>query len=370
MKPNGRKRVSVLTPSRTCALVLALVGAIVLSGCLKGKTKVTRDEGANPPMDASLFQRDQPVTRRVFKWDGQVIVEADRFYSLDLEQGVVAPVRLPGAREVIGLASNGPGRALALCRDSEGLALLAHENGKWDRLELPEELRRSAHAPTLCADASSVVLLGKEKLFRLAEGGWESVALKERPETRGFREEPSRVLLAGETLYLGFARGEWGGGLLSLELSTGEWQEVVLGRGFHLPVTDLEVGPGGTVWAVEGLAHFATREGVLHHYDGREWKMVCKSSEEGKNNWDLPTASLVAVSFDAEGTPYLLSGCLGLVRSEGENWTRLTPGWPEYAYVSSLYITPEGVAVVGMSDAGVLLFDLRSKQARRVALRE
>jgi hypothetical protein len=128
----------------------------------------------------------------------------------------------------------------------------------------------------------------------------------------------------------------------------------------------LKRAPDGKVWAVEGLAHLGLREGILDVYDGKEWTAFCCSSKGKMSNWNLGPASLDSVAFDREGRVYVLSGHFGLTRYEGGNWTRLTPGWPRFQYVSSLHLTASGVAVIGMYDAGVLLVDLQSNQSRRV----
>ena len=55
-------------------------------------------------MDATLFRRDQPSIRHLLEWDGRMIVEADRFYLLDVERAAAVPLRLPGVEEVVGVS--------------------------------------------------------------------------------------------------------------------------------------------------------------------------------------------------------------------------------------------------------------------------
>jgi hypothetical protein len=357
--------------STDALLVLAVV---LVLGC----QRTAEGPGAlavPPTMDASLFTRNQPPVRRVFEWDGQVVVESNdglvgefsRYFSLDVEKGVAAPITFPGAEAVLGF--KGKGQALALCRGKADLFLLARQGEGWARQDLPEEIRVASDPPILCADADSVVLLGNQKAFWRKGAGWESVPFAKRPGSRPGDEMGwvlNHALLAKEKVYLGFDRGEWGGDLLALDLKTGAWEQPPLASGGGWPVRDLKLGPGETVWAVEGLAHLGVRHGKLNVFDGNEWKVFCCSSEGKMSNWNLDPASLDSVGFDGEGRVYVLSGCLGVARYEGGNWTQLTPGWPSFQYVSSLHITASGVAVIGMYDAGVLLVDLRSNQARRV----
>jgi hypothetical protein len=318
--------------------------------------------------DATVFQRDQPRLRRLLQWDGKVIIEADRLYSLDVKRGMVFPLVIPGAQEIIGLANGKDGQALALCRSGDELCLLAKKDGKCTRQRLPDKVRQSANQWVLCADRHSVVLLSKGQLFRFGRGRWEQVQLKPRPETPGLNPnaEPTRIILAGEKLFLGYDEGEWGGGLLMLDVKSGEWDKILLN---YLPVRDIQVAPDESVWMVEGLAHLGWHQGVLHTYDGKVWKVFCESSKGAISHWNLPPTSLDAVSFDANGRPYILSGDIGLARHDGREWTLLTPAWPKYLYVSSLLVLTPRMVVIGTYDAGVMLVNVQADKVKRVVLR-
>jgi hypothetical protein len=358
---------------RNRLLAVAGLGLLAMSPlllALRGCPRPAPDQ-ARParPMDEALFTRDQPQIRRLVSWDGRVVVQADRLYALDLERASVSPLAVPGTGKVVEVATCG-GRAVALCEVDDGLRLLGKQGNKWEDLGLPPEAARVVAAPTLRADRSSLVLLGEDTLFTLAAGGWRRLPLKPRPRVTILpASQAQHVLLAGGKLYLGHDQGEWGGGLLALDVETGAWEEVRLGDRGGRPVTGLRVGPGGTVWVTEGLSHLGLVEGSLHRNDRKGWRLVCDSSERGGRDWDLPPASLDAVAFDGEGRLYLLSGELGVVRREGAGWERLTPGWPSHAYASCLHVAPSGLLVIGLSDGGVLLVDPDTQGARRVALR-
>ena len=102
----------------------ALLGGLAAL-CLSGPV------WSDPLMDAGLFRRDQPRLTRLLAWDGRVITEADyRPYVIDLEQASAAPLRLPGGGLIVGLASNGPDKALAQCDTDQGDSLRAREGDK------------------------------------------------------------------------------------------------------------------------------------------------------------------------------------------------------------------------------------------------
>jgi hypothetical protein len=217
----------------------ALLGlaVVLVSGCQR---LAERPGAPTLVMDASLFTRDQPSVLRVFEWDGKVVAEClgqevsepRHWYLLELGSGVAVRVALPGAEAIIGLADRGPSGAVALCRSQGDLFLLTREGEGWLRLELPEAVRPASDPPVLCADAASVVLLGeKEACWRKGEV-WQPVAAWKRKvpsALEGMSSGPDCVLAAGETLFLGYDRGEWGGGLLALDVRSGDQREVNLG---------------------------------------------------------------------------------------------------------------------------------------------
>jgi hypothetical protein len=177
---------------------------------------------------------------------------------------------------------------------------------------------------------------------------------------------PRHALLVGETVYLGYDGGEWGGGLRRLSLITGEWDE--LEQKARSPITDLKFAADGKLWVVHGLAHLGPYYGWVRVFDGKTWKTLCESVAKGEN-WDLPAAVLDALAFDPKGNPWLLSSNLGLIRQEAGKWVRATPDWPVEG-VAGLHITASGVAVIGTRGSGVLLFDIKTGKMRRIALRE
>jgi hypothetical protein len=290
-----------------------------------------------------------------------MVIEAKGLYVLDTERGVTNHLRIPAGR--VDDVATWNGRAVALCgKDGEYRLLVRNANG-WDELEIPADARRVATKPKLIADQSTLVLFINNVAFKRTDKTWERINLKPRPKLM-FSDDSNadHLLLVGNKLYLGFDWGEWGGQLLSLELKTGEWMII---DQYRLPIRDLKIGPGEKVWVVEGLAHLSLREGRIHQSDEKSWQTICDTA-----NWALPPASLDAMAFDGDGRVVLLSGSLGLIRQDRNGWTRLTPGWPNYAYVHCLHISPTGLAVIGMYDAGILLIDLNSQKTRRIVLSE
>jgi hypothetical protein len=355
------------------ALLAALV---VIRVILYPRTQTDEPASATAlALDLSAFKHDHPSIGNLVRWDGQIVVQSDAFYTLDLERAAASVLQLPGAKEIVSLASQEPARPLALCRDADGLFLLVKREAKWQRRELPEAIRKSDRHYKVAADPTAVVLIGGgPTIVRLNAAASEPAEIPLvpkplRPEPLAGPGGPSHCLLAAGKLYAGVDMGEWGGGLWAVDIQSGRIKRVPLRGGEDLPVTGLAIGPDGRVWALEGSAHLIFRRGAVSFLSDSGWQLFCNSTEDRIKNWNLPPADLHAFSFDKSGRLYVLSGKLGLARYEDGAWTRLTPGWPDYFGVASLLLPGDGKAVIATYDAGIMLFDLKSREIRRIALK-
>jgi len=317
--------------------------------------------------DPGTFPRDQPPIRELSRWNGTFVVEADRRYAIDLAAGAAHPLVLPGADEVLAITTQGPS-AVALVKRGNGRLLLATASDRWIERPIPEPLRAATAPLTLAADAGSLVLLAADRLHRLRGTTWTSVAVG--PHPREMRGGPAHVLLAGDRLYLGWDSGEWGGALLVLDATTGQWS---VGPDVGTPVHDIERAPDGTVWVATGLAHLGGRRGALHRHDGTTWTTVAATSNaqhEPNHDWSLPPDSFQSIAFAADGTLHVLTGTLGIVRrNPSGTFYQRTRSWPasRYLYVQALELEGDQ-AIVASSDAGVWLWDLAGGGIRRVVL--
>jgi len=173
-------------------------------------------------------------------------------------------------------------------------------------------------------------------------------------------------------------------------------------------VRDLDRGPDGRVYATCGLAHMDSESSALMVFDGQVWKrelwsnvdedgsslrgrtrelpdgtteiVECTSDKwiaeiraavlPGANGTRIPSADFVALAFDEQQRPCLLTDILGLWRKEATGeWRWLTPGWPNQdANVSDLAIV-DGKAVITSRSAGAIVVDLETLAVERVRMR-
>ena len=316
---------------------------------------------AAPPRD--LFTRDALGEYRVRSWSGEVVLGTRAgWYRLDVDAGKATPLAVLGSSKVYALAQGG-GRSAALVQGESGVSLAVGSGGAFEALAVPQDVQETPAAWALGVNARSAVLCSLERCHTLAGKQLASTALAKAPP-RPFPGGATRAVLYQGKLVLGFARGEWGGALLAADPATGRWLDAP-GFGTCGPVSDLTIGPDGKLWVVEGLAHLGLRDGRLRTWDGATWATVAEVSTGAKTGFDLDATDFEGLAFDAQKRPLLLTGHLGVVRREGARWVRVTPGWPDFAYVDSLVVVG-GRALVGALDAGVLVWELGTERATRI----
>jgi hypothetical protein len=310
---------------------------------------------------------DRLGVRRLLEWNGRFIVQADEFYTLDASQITASPLRLPGAREILDLASLGPGRPVALCRDESKFFLLRGQAGDWSRHDLPRAMQRPAEHLRLAADSRAVVVFDEDMITRFEADFNEPVRLQRFSKPRLFSGNSMHRVLNGRDLYLGSDMGEFGGNLWRANTQTGECESIPVPGNNGLPIKYLGIGPDARIWELEGLAHLSLRSGFICVLSGRAWTRFCcgNSTISTNTNWNLPAASFAALAFNSADRPVVLSENLGLVRYENGMWSRLTPDWPEYLPVGSLLMSGEDQAIIGSPRAGVVILNLKTGILRR-----
>jgi hypothetical protein len=255
-------------------------------------------------------------------------------------------------------------------------------------------------------DGDLLVVFDDTAIRRYENGEWKTVRLNLGSDELIY--SPARVLLVGRKLYIGVDKGEWGGQLVVADIDTGfaeiegrDWQHTA-GN-----VRDIDRGPDGRIYVTCGLWHLDGESSVLMAFDGRTWETVlwsdymvddrtlrssfralpdgstetveCTSEKwiaeirdsihPGADGTRIPSADFVALAFDEQQRPCVLTELMGLWRRESSGeWRWLTPGWPNWgANVIDLAILG-GKAVITSRSAGLIVVDLETLAAERVRL--
>jgi hypothetical protein len=347
--------------------------------------------GAQPKVPAP----EQIAARRAFAWNGGVIVETaapppHRYLSLQLASGALTPLSVPELDEILDLATYG-GKPVAAGLRGGKLALLVLESGTFRPVTAILPGLGSTQRLRLLGDAKWLVLVERDGTSHWLTGG----AWRKRKLAFG----PARLALLGGRLFAGRNAGEFGGGLVVLDLTVGTLQTLIPISGCTRPVAGLELGPDGKLWVLESKWHGGPQQGRLRVLEEGGWRTLAandilwrQGAKAGRRqveqaakqgicpgdrnfyfdqvNWSLPYTSFDGLSFDRDRRPVMVTQNVGLVRLAGKQWQRL----PRQAGLDGLrgfweFITIVGDrAVLGTSAHGLVLFGLQGGEVRRVAL--
>lgn len=321
-------------------------------------------------LDAFTSQRDQPPSRGLTRWGGAIVVDMSPPRTVDVEGGLSAPVRIEGAERVARVFT-WKGRRAALCAAHNEWFIAVLDGDKQERIELPASVRDAAPAnppkgePNVTANADKIVLFDGTNLH-IYTGTWSLLPLGPRKTSSGDMGGPNQMLLHDGAMYWAYDRGEWGGALWVVDLTSGQASKA---PGPDLPVRDLAVDAAGRLWAVRGLAHLSLRQGDLRVLSGGKWRVVAASEAAGPSiGWDVVQEPYDAVAFEPDGQALLLTGSRGVLR-QASKWSSAIDGWPSsYLYVQDLEVQGSSW-VIATYDAGVILYDTQRKTTRRVVLR-
>lgn len=290
--------------------------------------------------------------------------------SLDLEQGLSAPVTVAGAERVARVLT-WKGRRAALCAAKNEWFIAVLDGPTPERVDLPPALRDAAPStppkgePNVTANNDKIVLFDGSNLHSYDGTGWKTVTMGPRKTSSGDMGGPNQMVLHEGSLYMAYDRGEWGGALWVVDLATGQPTKA---PGPELPVRDLAVDAAGQLWVIRGLAHLGLQEGDARVLASGKWRIVVASEAKGPSiGWDIVKEPYDAIAFDKDGKALLLTGSKGVL-PQSSRWAPVM-AWPQsYMYVQDLEVVG-ATWVIATYDAGVILFDSEKKTVRRVVLR-
>lgn len=187
-----------------------------------------------------------------------------------------------------------------------------------------------------------------------------------------FLRKAGHAILFRDEVFIGHDWGEFGGGLVSLNLNTGIWQEYFSGD----PVTSLAISPKGELWASQGLDHDGGVRGSIRVYDGYSWKVFSENNNfknAKSKHWPFDSAAFDSLGMDSDGNLLALSGSFGIFRNEGGRWTdwiRITPDQTKHLYVSSFFLLDKNTVLIGLYDGGIVVLNLSAGKYDRITMAE
>lgn len=362
-------------PRLAAIAALLLVGAV---GAAVVARRASRGEGPWPTKSVAdapdLFAGRHPITRGVERWGDRLIVRAEPVFVADVPNARLSRLTVLEDGSVLDLAMHG--RTAMVIARVEGLnaSLFAARavGGGWEPRALPPDLaKEKAYAVRVAADATTLVVWGRDRLYRADGEGW--IPIAEGTLLHLGDRGPEQALVVSGRLYLGYYRGEAGGGLTSFDLQSGESRLEPApdnrgGDGAAAPVTGMTLDARGHLWAARGRTPPGGHTGTLHELDGDTWRLRARTPENADGSdavgWNLGRALFAGLGFDPSGRLHVVTPEQGLVRLDGVAWTVVTPSWRGRARPSGVAFSGNR-AVVGTWDVGVLSVDVETGAGRR-----
>lgn len=330
-----------------------------------------------------LEEKDFPLSaERSLSWNGTWVIETEAgFQVLDLRAASMHPLQLPGLDSLFALADAPGDSAWALGKAGGRLKLMRGRGTSFEEQPLPEGLS----APDNClgwglvAEGHTLVLADRYRgEFRVLQGGaWRTPPFAA-PNFPEWSLLFARLLLRGSTLYVGFNAGEWGGGLYSLSLESGELKSLCPEE--EQPITGLASAPDDRIWVAAGSFPLPFRGAHLWRLDEKGCTLVTDSERvnPGESPWNLEATSFDGLALDSHGEPHLLALKTGVVRRQGQGWAPETLDWrtgtSDFGYQAGNGIVPfyvhdlavEGETALISTNEGLLLWKLGTREPQLV----
>lgn len=366
-------------------IALATLAASSLSLGLSAES-VPTFELTVPPLSP-----EQPLLKTIRSWDKQIVVEAERYdrtinrwvswyYVLDLDSERVRPLIID-ACEVIHSIAESSQKAYAFCKNQQLYTLLSRtkEGGSvWQSDGVPKSLNTQDDHILVASENNLALVSSNYVYWRGNDGTWMTMPFHP-PVSSTVKGPPRHALLDNYALFLGYNRGEWGGGLVRVPLTPNPDQP------FRPPtllspmnVHGIAMDRTGAVWAAGGLAHLFAQSANLVVFKEEELQTVLNELswflDKTETEYLQPTPELrlpggsdvSAMCLDQTGRPLVLATNLGIFevgdqlikyRVKGNfSIVYKMPGVTVGSSPVGMVATPDGSLLVATRSTGVLLF--------------
>jgi hypothetical protein len=319
------------------------------------------------------------------RWNDRIIISiSDRqsrssYMELNEKTLRLIPISISDKGDIRSLAENDVALfALMTNADGNYLAQKLKTGGEWTFEKLPEcgGERGPCH---IVAEGSRVFAVDHNKIiFRSPDGTWDDIPITSFFGDKSLRGRLSAALIQGDNLFLGYNRGEFGGGLVRLRLSDNQRRPIESGEFLRqMIISDIVETSDGTAWFIADEDRLGC-SGLFIYRGGRFEAVVYQSSASARDGrpsrfywfeteprFFVPIqGSMTHLAEGSDGSVYLLFPKLGITKladdhlelvievSLDDEWTI---GERNYAtYPDNLFVLPSGDFLIGTS-VGLLL---------------
>ncbi|MHC4200129.1 MAG: hypothetical protein ACYSU0_09075 [Planctomycetota bacterium] len=381
-----------------CPLVLVAVSAAAFAedrrlGLLNRMPEV---DGVQPPVEKMLV-----CGSRVYAH------VAGRLCAVDAEKDTLRPLAIPYSQRVLD-ACLAKDALHALSGTGKGAGLARMEGDKWTDVPAPEGIPLDPR-PVLLAWKDTLIVFADERVWRRRAGKWDVSDVPLMYPTDGplyhywrvGNPANRRFALHDNLLLVGWGKGEFGHGLVALDLDREEkkWRRIdpeeiapetsrlprewSADYAVHNPL-ELRHGPEGRLWLLTGSPHLRKVKSIFR-FDGAAWERVRlptglgdqphvkkRMEADGGRRRLVPVESywVRSLAFGPKGKPYLLSGSNGMYILEDGKLRLLFDCGRVYGHLAidergNVFIGTRGVLVFVKNHNGYVAKYIPSVAAKR-----
>lgn len=273
-------------------LVFIAFLTILLSSCQKKDDSETIDFNSDDLEVEKIVLEKKPIKKEtkeqvgfgpmefssMYIWNNSIVIETGvDYFIFSKGSEYLSRLKVDGIGVILDLVTHN-GVPYAVGIDEKGYELRYKKGDKWTHHKLPKKLENSFDVSpvVLLSDLNTLVLLNSNKAYILENGKWKEKTIPEINVRVGelkfelssiYDKYSSKVHLLNNKIFVSRNRGEWGGGVIELDLKVKEkkWRKTAINTVVNEFVKDSD----RNLWAGASIGY--SHAGVFK-YIGGEWE--------------------------------------------------------------------------------------------------
>ncbi len=340
--------------------ICMILCTFLLLGCAPAKIIKTSPE--NSELRAFVSNSDKSKTRvegHLQLWKGQPVVVTQvgiEKVNLDSNSLELVDVQIPEYKKSLAVTTDD--RLMVQTSNGKNDWLYVEDGKNWTKVDLPAPCKRNYRYFDFTGDESRLYLVSDHELFVQEGKNWKTIEI-----TKRFRDDnKAHPSLHDGKVMLRYSNGEWGGGLVEIDLVTQKQWLLVSG----LPVRNFLFDKKNKLWIVQSLGHMGYSSNVVltHQNNKTEAVSYVTARSDGSGEWQLDKVfnwqhgitSFDAILKDAFNNPILVTST-GIFRLANARWECYRK-WPVIVPVDEACTVTDGEFCFFVQNCGLLLYDV------------
>lgn len=330
------------------------------------------------PLDYYYLEKETSGRGRCFNlndfflWNDRMVVKSgEDFYYFSEGSNELERIKIDGIGKILDMDSR-QGIPYVFGVDKDGYELRYNKEGEWISEKLPDNLENSFEVDEfhLLSDIDTLILFSKYKVFINKNGDWTE---KEVPKInfelgdylpdQVSDEEIDYAILLDDMIFAGWDFGEWGGGVMSLNLKDSElkWKSTEV-KG---SIVGLVKTSDRNVWAGMWMANLSDdkSESLFQYRDGK-WTDYFQSVNYNKDEelflW-MDFSEKTSISLSDKGELLIISSFLGVFKIVDEKMEQLVD-WEGKLFNPYIAIEKDGTVYLSTNSGHIAKYNIDEKR--------